>query len=277
MTTAITMPPLRRLSDPVALERVGEPMMAMIENLWPINRSLAGPGIRETLRIIGARLDGLTVAKVPTGSKVLDWTVPDEWHPKSAFIETPDGERICELASNNLHLVGYSVGVDQRMTLSELQPHLYSLPDQPDAIPYVTSYYERKWGFCLTHRQREDLKEGMYRVHIDASHRPGFLEYGELVIPGESDDEILFSTYCCHPSMANNELSGPVLAVALADWLIGRTGRRLTYRFVFGPEMIGAAAILEAQREKLKARVMTLIESPQVCLPKFPTCERCSA
>lgn len=256
MRTAIPMPPLISRSDPVAMERAGEPMMAMIDNLWPINRSLAGPGIRETLRIIATRLDGLKVVRVPTGANVLDWIVPDEWHPGSAFIETPDGERICDLAGNNLHLVGYSVGVDQSMTLGELQPHLYSLPDQPDAIPYVTSYYERKWGFCLTHRQRRNLKEGTYRVHIDATHRAGFLEYGELVLPGQSHDEILFSTYCCHPSMANNELSGPVVAVALAEWLKARTDRRLTYRFVFGPEMIGAAAVLESQREQLKSRVL---------------------
>ena len=256
MRTAVALPPLAIRSDPLAMERAGAPLMAMIETLWPVNRSLAGPGIRETLRFIAARLDGLTITGVPTGSKVLDWIVPDEWHPRSAFIETPDGERICDLATNNLHLVGYSVAVDERMTLDELQPHLYSLPDQPDAIPYVTSYYERKWGFCITDRQRRNLKEGTYRVHIDASHLAGFLEYGELVIPGRSDEEILFSTYCCHPSMANNELSGPVLAVALAQWLKGQTDRRLTYRFVFGPEMVGAAAILEAKREQLKARVL---------------------
>lgn len=242
--------------DRAEMERSGAHMMSMIDTLWPINRSLAGPGIRQTLDILGEPLGGLAISKVASGATVLDWTVPDEWHPRAAFIETPTGERICDLAENNLHLVGYSVGIDTRMPLAELQSHLYSLPDQPDAIPYVTSYYERKWGFCLTHRQRADLRDGMYRVLIDASHVAGTLDYGELVLPGRSAQEILFSTYCCHPSMANNELSGPVLAVALARWLMNRPDRRLTYRFVFGPEMIGAAAFLDAQRMHLQSRVL---------------------
>jgi aminopeptidase-like protein len=251
--------PLSALSqhpDRAGIDQAGAEMMAMIDTLWPITRSLQGPGIRQTLEIIGDRIGGLEITKVVTGAKVLDWIVPDEWHPRAAFVETPTGERICDLADNNLHLVGYSVGVDTTMPLAELQSHLYSLPEQPDAIPYVTSYYERKWGFCLPHRQRETLPAGSYRVFIDASHCPGTLDFGQLVLPGSSPEEVLFSTYCCHPSMANNELSGPALAVALARWLASKPDRRLTYRFVFGPEMIGAAAVLEAHRTHLQQHVV---------------------
>ncbi|MFM9059945.1 MAG: DUF4910 domain-containing protein [Planctomycetaceae bacterium] len=227
--------------DRLALEAAGTRMLALLERLWPIHRSLAGPGIRETLAILGSALDGFTVSQVASGCRVLDWIVPEEWHLRSAFIEAPDGRRLCD--------------VDSRLSLAELQPHLYSLPDQPDAIPYVTSYYERKWGFCISHHERESLTEGTYRVRIDASHVAGSLDYGQLVLPGSSTDEILFSTYCCHPAMANNELSGPVLAVALAEWLAARSDRHYTYRFVFVPEMIGSAAVLEAHREHLRARV----------------------
>jgi aminopeptidase-like protein len=241
--------------DRAALETEGTRMLALLDLLWPIHRSLAGPGIRETLAILGSSLDGFTVMKVASGSRVLDWIVPDEWHLQSAFLEAPDGRRLCDVAENTLHVVGYSTAVDKSLSLVELQPHLYSLPDQPDAIPYVTSYYERKWGFCLSHRQRDSLPEGTYRVRIDATHVAGTLDYGQLVLPGRSDDEILFSTYCCHPSMANNELSGPVIAVALAEWLASQPDRRYTYRFLFVPEMIGSAAVLETQRAHLQSHV----------------------
>lgn len=249
------MSPLDDHPDRPALEAAGERMLALLERLWPIHRSLAGPGIRETLAILGSSLDGFTTSQVASGSRVLDWIVPEEWHLRSAFIEAPDGRRLCDVADTTLSVVSYSTAVDARLSLAELQPHLYSLPDQPDAIPYVTSYYERKWGFCISHRERESLTEGTYRARIDAAHVPGSLDWGQLVLPGRFADEILFSTYCCHPAMANNELSGPVLAVALAEWLASRPDRRFTYRFVFVPEMIGSAAVLEALREHLRARV----------------------
>jgi aminopeptidase-like protein len=241
--------------DRPALEAEGRRMLALLERLWPIHRSLAGPGIRDTLAILGASLDGFTVSQVASGSRVLDWVVPDEWHLRSACLEAPDGRRLCNVADNTLHVLGYSTAVDTRLSLAELQPHLYSLPDQPEAIPYVTSYYERKWGFCLSHRERESLPDGTYRARIDASHVAGSLDYGQLVLPGRSDKEILFSTYCCHPAMANNELSGPVLAVALAEWLAAQPQRRYTYRFLFVPEMIGSATVLETHRVHLRARV----------------------
>jgi aminopeptidase-like protein len=247
---------LNSRNDRNSLEAAGEDMLALVELLWPINRSLAGPGIRETLRILGDRVGGLDIIGAQTGSRVLDWTVPDEWHPRAAFIEAPDGRRFCDVAVNNLHLMGYSIAVDARLSLDELQPHLYSLPEQPDAIPYVTSYYQRKWGFCLTQLERDALEPGIYRVYIDADHVAGSLDYGQLIVPGQSTDEVLFSTYCCHPSMANNELSGPVVAVALAQWLSKLPERRLTYRFVFAPEMIGAAAVLDVNRTHLRQNAL---------------------
>ncbi len=244
------------LSDRAGLAAAGEDMMALIERLWPIPRSLAGPGIRQTLSILGERLGGLAMRHAASGTRVLDWIVPEEWHLRSAYLETPAGRRICDVTDNSLHVVGYSTAVDALMDLDDLQRHLYSLPEQPDAIPYVTSYYERRWGFCLSHRQRAGLARGVYRVHIDASHESGSVDYGQLVLPGGSEREVLFSTYCCHPAMANNELSGPVLAVALANWLSRQPERNLTYRFIFGPEMIGAAAVLEHHREHLRDRVL---------------------
>jgi aminopeptidase-like protein len=238
------------------LEVEGHQMIGLIERLWPIYRTLAGPGIRESLQILGSPLGGLNISQVRTGARVLDWIVPEEWHLRTAFIETPDDRRICDIGRNNLHVVGYSTAVDSRITLDELQSHLYSLPEQPEAVPYVTSYYERKWGFCLSHRERSSLDSGVYRVLIDASHVAGSLDYGQFVIPGRSPREVLFSTYCCHPAMANNELSGPVLAVALAKWLLNGPPRYYTYRFVFGPEMIGAAAVLDSHRDHLRASVL---------------------
>jgi aminopeptidase-like protein len=242
-------------ADRPALEAEGRRMLALLERLWPIHRSLAGPGIRDTLAILGASLDGFTVSQVASSSRVLDWVVPDEWHLRSAWLEAPDGRRLCDVADNTLHVMGYSTSVNARLSLAELQPHLYSLPDQPEAIPYVTSYYERKWGFCLSHRERESLPMGTYHARIDAAHIAGSLDWGQFVLPGTTTEEVLFSTYCCHPAMANNELSGPVLAVALAEWLAAQPQRRYTYRFLFVPEMIGSAAVLETHRAHLTAHV----------------------
>ena len=249
------MSPLDHHPDSTALHAAGQRMLALLERLWPIHRSLAGPGIRETLAIFGSLLDGFRVFQVASGSRVLDWIVPDEWHLRSAYLEAPDGRRLCDVADNTLHVIGYSTAVDTRLSLAELQPHLYSLPDQPEAIPYVTSYYERKWGFCLSQHERESLPDGIYHARIEAEHIAGSLDWGQLVLPGRTTEEILFSTYCCHPAMANNELSGPVLAVALAEWLAAQPERRYTYRFVFVPEMIGSAAVLEAHHGSLRACV----------------------
>lgn len=234
---------------------VGEAMHTLARRLWPLPRSISGAGLRETLGIVGERLPGYTTVEVPSGTRVLDWIVPDEWWVRAAWIDTPDGRRICDFATCNLHLVGYSTGIDAVLSREQLDAHLHSLPGQPEAIPYVTSYYERRWGFCLSHRERESLLPGDYRVHIEAGHQPGSISYGECLIPGESEAEVLLSTYCCHPSMANNELSGPVLLAHLGEWL-AREPRRLSYRLLFLPEMIGSIAYLARMREHLQRRVV---------------------
>ncbi|WP_376692007.1 DUF4910 domain-containing protein [Wenzhouxiangella sp. EGI_FJ10409] len=233
----------------------GQAIHALAKRLWPINRSISGPGLRETLGIIKELLPDLRLMEVPSGTRVLDWIVPDEWEIREAWLEGPDGERIVDFKDNNLHVVGYSEAVDQKMGLEELQSHLHSLPDQPQAVPYVTSYYSRTWGFCLSENQRQALKQGTYRAYIDARHFEGSITLGELIIPGESEDEVLLSTYCCHPSMANNELSGPCLTAYLAQW-IQSAPRRYTYRIVFVPEMIGSIAYLDSRLDTLRENVV---------------------
>jgi aminopeptidase-like protein len=245
-----TQPPVRDHPS------IGEQMHRLAQRLWPLNRSISGAGLRQTLTVLQEILPDLRLMEVASGSKVLDWTVPDEWEMTEGWLEGPDGSRILDSAHNNLHVVGYSTAVDQTFTLDELQPFLHSLPDQPDAIPYVTSYYKRTWGFCLSHRQRQALEPGLYRAHIEARHFPGSITLAELVLPGEQQTEVFFSTYCCHPSMANNELSGPCLATFLASWLQGKTRRKHTYRFVFLPEMIGSVAYLQGHMDVLKAHTI---------------------
>jgi aminopeptidase-like protein len=214
------------------------------DRLWPICRSLTGPGVRETLDVL-SELVPLNRYQVASGSKVYDWTVPQEWAIRDAYILTPGGEKIADFKVNNLHVWSYSEPVDRMCSYAELLPHLRTLPAQPDAIPYVTTYYRRTWGFCLDHRTFERLqKTGEYRVVIDSTLADGHLEYGEAVLQGSSDREVLFSTYICHPSMANNELSGPLVQAFLYRLIAGMANRRYTYRFVFAPETIGVIAYL---------------------------------
>lgn len=235
---------------------IGADIHSLGRELFPIPRSITGQGVRDTLARLREIVPEMVIHFVPSGERCFDWVVPPEWNVREAYIVAPDGSRIADFAVNNLHLVGYSVPVDLELDLAELQNHLHSLPAQPGAIPYVTSYYQDRWGFCLTHEQRETLQPGNYRVRIDASKDPGVLNYGEILIPGDSCAEVLVSTYVCHPSMANNELSGPTVAIYLADWVRSLPSRRLSFRFVFIPETIGSIVYLSRNLEHLRSNVV---------------------
>ncbi|MDQ7834255.1 MAG: DUF4910 domain-containing protein [Humidesulfovibrio sp.] len=231
-----------------------ERLAADFDRLWPIMRSITGEGVRRTHAILND-IAPLTSLEVPTGTQCYDWAVPEEWVFRSARLYAPDGRLILDAVQNNLHVLNYSAGFSGSVSLEELQEHLHSLPDIPDAIPYLTTYYTRQWGLCMSHRQREQLTQGRYRVEIDAEHVAGSMTLSHCVLPGDSPEEILFSTYTCHPSMANNELSGPLVAAHLLRRLASLPSRRYTYRFLFLPETIGSIAYLAAHGEYLKTAV----------------------
>ena len=223
------------------------------DRLWPICRSITGNGVRETLDIL-SEIIPLVKKEIPSGSQVFDWTVPKEWNVRDAYILTPEGNKIADFKKNNLHLVSYSIPVNRKITYSELTKHLHTLADQPDAIPYVTSYYKERWGFCISHNEFLGLpKEGEFTVVVDSELSNGHLTYGELVLPGDTKEEIFFSTYICHPSMANNELSGPLALAFLYKKIASLPKRKYTYRFAFIPETIGAICYLSENGEIMKA------------------------
>lgn len=224
------------------------------DRLWPLCRSITGPGLRESLDIL-SEIMPLERLSFRSGEKVLDWTVPEEWLVREAYLTDPQGNKRAEFKKNNLHLMNYSIPFRGTLSLAMLKPHLYSLPSQPNAIPYVTSYYQKRWGFCLSHDELTFLPEGNYQVVVDTELKPGALEMGEAVLPGDTQDEIFFTSYLCHPSMANNELSGPLVMSFLYERLRAKSKRRFTYRFILGPETIGALCYLSRRGALLKERM----------------------
>ncbi|KPA10920.1 aminopeptidase [Candidatus Magnetomorum sp. HK-1] len=238
------------------MQNISYQMFDFLKLLFPICRSITGEGVVNTLKHIQNLVPELKICEVPSGTKAFDWTVPKEWNIKDAYIIDPNGKKIVDFKKNNLHILGYSIPVNKEMTLEELQENLYSLPEQPDAIPYVTSYYGERWGFCITENQRKTLQSGTYKVKIDSTLENGCLTYGEVILPGQSEQEIFLSTYVCHPSMANNELSGPVVTTYLLKWLKSLKNRKYTYRVIFIPETIGSIVYLSKNFREMKENII---------------------
>ena len=233
----------------------GQVMYDLAARMFPICRSITGDGFRESLNIIREIVPEIKVFEVPTGTPVFDWTVPKEWNIRGGGIYRLNGEKVVDFKDSNLHILGYSLPINAIVSREELLEHVYTQPEQPDWIPYVTSYYKERWGFCMTEKQKQSLHDEQYQVIIDSSLKEGSLTYGELVIPGESEEEILFSTYLCHPSMANNELSGPVVQTELINYVKQLPQRRYTYRFVFIPETIGSITYCSRNLDVLQKNV----------------------
>ncbi|MCL4553177.1 MAG: DUF4910 domain-containing protein [Candidatus Marsarchaeota archaeon] len=239
--------------DTDALQDMGLQMHRLASSLYPICRSITGDGVRESLRLLQSQIQ-LPIHEVPTGTRVFDWTVPREWNVRDAYVKNAHGEKVIDFKACNLHLVNYSIPVHTRLSLAELREHLFTLPDQPDLIPYRTSYYKEFWGFCLSHRALLNLEDGEYEVYIDSTLENGHLTYGEYSLAGAAEDEMLISCHCCHPSLCNDNLSGMVLATFLAKQL-SSFKLRYSYRFLFIPGTIGSItwlALNESRASKIK-------------------------
>tara|TARA_B100000989_G_scaffold298684_1_gene289098 strand:+ start:1481 stop:2749 length:1269 start_codon:yes stop_codon:yes gene_type:complete len=234
----------------------GKYIFHLIKKLYPINRCLIGEGVRKTLKHLKKINSTLKIKFINSGTKVFDWTVPREWIVNEAFILTPDGKRICDYKENNLHLVQYSYPLRKKIDLKNLKKILHSLPENPKAIPYVTSYYKKRSGFCISDKEKKKLKNGNYIIKIDTSFKKGVLNYGEIYIKGKSKKEIFLSTNICHPSMANNELSGPTLTIYLSKWLKSLKKRKYSYRIIFVPETIGSIAYLSKNLNHMKKNII---------------------
>jgi len=231
--------------DPAA----GEAMHRFIAEMYPICRSITGDGFRQTLRMVAEHIP-LEVREVPSGTKVFDWTVPKEWNIRDAWVKDEKGRRVIDFQESNLHVVNYSIPVHRRMALQELRARLHTVPDQPDWIPYRTSYYQEDWGFCAAHNQLLNLEEGQYEVSIESRLEEGSLAYGECFLPGRRSDEVLLSCHACHPSLCNDNLSGVALVTTLAK-LLSETTREYSYRFLVIPGTIGSITWLARNEEKL--------------------------
>ncbi len=239
---------LRR--DSADLVALGERLHERMARLYPICRSITGEGVRQTLQLLEEWVP-LERRSVPTGTVAHDWVVNDEWNVRDAYIADRTGRRVVDFREHNLHVVGYSVPVRRAMTLDELRPHLHTLPERPDWIPFRTTFYERTWGFCLSEAALASMNDGPYEVVIDSTVEPGVLDYGELVVPGESTDEVMITTHVCHPSLANDNLTGMVVAAEVARTLMEAPRRRLTYRFLFAPGTIGSITWLSRNADVL--------------------------
>lgn len=250
--TALPAPDIGALIGSLDDAVLGDEMYALVRELFPLCRSITGDGLRATLRTL-QRAIPLVLHEVPTGTSVLDWTIPREWNLRRARLIAPDGRVVVDTMNSNLHVLNYSVPFHGAVTLDELQPHLHSLPDRPTAVPYRTSYYRDDWGFCVSEEQRRSLTPGTYEVSIDTTLAAGSLTYGEIVLRGTSSQEVFVSAHCCHPSLANDNLSGIALAATVAR-LIADVPHRYTYRFLFAPGTIGALAWL-ARNEDTAGRI----------------------
>ncbi len=233
----------------VSVDRAGNMIHGLIRELFPLCRSITGDGVRQTLEVIGRHIP-LVMHEVASGTKVFDWEIPREWNIRQAYIQGPNGQRVVDFRNSNLHVLNYSAPIDRTISLDELKQHLFTLPDHPDWIPYKTSYYEERWGFCLSHNQLKSLAQGDYRVRVDSTLEKGHLTYAECFIPGETRDEVLVSVHICHPSLANDNLSGLCTAAFIAKHL-GERKRRYSYRFLFVPGTIGPIAWLSRNKNSI--------------------------
>ena len=237
------------------MDKIWGDIYKLAKRIFPIYRSITGIGVRKTLSILQMECPMLHIYEIPSGTKVLDWEVPQEWNITDAYIENEKGDKIIDFKENNLHVVGYSYPVDRWVTKDELQKYIYTQPDQPDVIPYITSYYEKRSGFCMTENMKRDLPEGKYHIYIDSTFSNGSMTYGEIILPGETEEEICFSTNICHPGLGSNEVSGPCVLTFLAKWLTGLESRRYTYRLLFIPETIGSIAYISQHLDEMKNNI----------------------
>ena len=234
---------------------IGNKIHNLAKELWPINRSIAGNGNRKTLKILKKINKKLKIIEFKSNKKVFDWTIPKEWDVKEAWIKDMNNKKIIDFKNNNLHLVNYSQPINKKITLKDLRNKIYTLKDKPKAIPYVTSYYEKNWGFCVDYNSFKKIQDSHYLVKIDSKFKSGNMSIGEILIKGKSKKEILITTYICHPSLANNEISGPCLSIFLSNWILKKK-RQYTYRFIFAPETIGAISYINKNITKLKKNVI---------------------
>ena len=244
------------MSDKNLINLYGKMMIGMAKELYPLNRSITGEGVRQTLELIKKKVP-LKKKFFKSGKKVFDWVIPKEWNINNAYIlDLKNNKKYADFKKNNLHIVGYSQPVNKIISYEELKKHINTDTKYKNAIPYVTSYYKRTWGFCLSQNQLKNLKNKKYKVVIDSSFKKGVMDYGETVIKGKSKKEILFSSYICHPSMANNELSGPVINAALIHYVNSLKNKKYNYKFIFVPETIGSIAYINKNLKKLKKNML---------------------